>query len=251
MKKLICTESCINENFTHLGKFVIEPLEIGQGITLGNSLKRILLTDLTGFAITSLKINGIKHEFSVIEHVREDILEIILNLKEIIFKHSILKNPMQSKFTSNLLVKGPKVVTAGMLRLPKNNITIVNPNQYICTISGNVDFFLEIEIEKGKGYRIIEDFGNNELTSTQNASSLKIDALFMPIKNVSYKIKIIHDTQGNLKEALHLDILTNGSITPHRSIHEALKILFELVFPLLGNTNLLKLSSILGTNYLN
>jgi len=254
MKELICTENIINENFTHLGKFIVEPLEIGQGITLGNALKRILLTDLTGFAITSFKINGVKHEFGVLEGLREDIFEIILNLKEIIFKSSIFDNSMQKKWISNLIIKGPRIVTAGMLKLPKNQIKIVNPNQYICSISDETEFFLEIEIEKGKGYKFVEDSSkleSNNILSPLIASNLRIDALFAPIKNVNYKIKLIHDAFGNLKESLHLDILTNGSLTPLRGLQEAFKILLELIFPLVGNKNLLNISSSLAVSYLN
>eukprot|EP01039_Chlorochromonas_danica_P017142 gene17142-20375_t len=152
MSKLICIESYIDKNQNHYGNFLIEPLELGQGITLGNALRRTLLSDLTGFGITGVRINNLKHEFAVVEGLREDILEVMLNLKEIVFKSSSfsLMNQTYPKFKGFLSVQGPVIITAGMFRLPKNGLKIIIPNQYICTIIDNSNFDLEIDIENGK-----------------------------------------------------------------------------------------------------
>lgn len=254
MKHLTCIESFIDKNSNHFGSFLIEPLEIGQGITLGNALRRTLLSDLSGFAITGVKINNLKHEFSVVEGLREDILEIILNLKEIIFKSSLFNKASATKLSGQLSLKGPIVVTAGMFKLQEDQIKIINPNQYICTILDNSDLQISIDIEKGKGYRLTDDIINQKVEGTffpLDASTLKVDAIFMPIRKANYKIKLIHDTQGNIKESLQFEILTNGSITPKRGMQEALKILIKILYPLLNSSNFLDVSSQLATNYLN
>ena len=256
MTKLNCIESYIDKDQNHYGCFLIEPLEIGQGITLGNALRRTLLSDLTGFAITGVRINNLKHEFSIIEGLREDILEILLNLKDIIFKVSF---PLQEKKDLNsckgfIDVQGPIIVTAGMLKLPKNVVKVINPNQYICTIVDDSHFYLEIDIEQGKGYRLAEENRKRKIDekfSILKPSTLIIDSIFLPIRKVNYKIKLIHDTKGNIKESLNLEILTNGSITPKRSLQESLKILMNLFYPLFINPNFMVISSQLSKKIYN
>ena len=254
MNKLTSIESYIDTDQNHYGSFLIEPLEIGQGITLGNALRRTLLSDLSGFAITGLRINNLKHEFAIIEGLREDILEVLLNLKELVFKSSFfLKEKEQTlKLKGYLNVRGPLIITAGMFHLPKDSVKILNPNQYICTLIDDSELYMEIDIENGKGYRLIEQ---NEKQSIEDKflptkpSTLMIDAIFMPIKKVNYKIKLIHDTEGNIKESLYLEILTNGSITPKRSIQESLKILMNLFYPFLIDDSFLTVSSELAKNF--
>lgn len=251
MSTLNCIESYIDKDQSHYGCFIIEPLEIGQGITLGNALRRTLLSDLTGFAITGTRINNLKHEFAMIQGLREDVLEVLLNLKEVTFKPSFklkdISEPLKVKGFLN--IKGPLIVTAGMFQLPKNILKIVNPSQYICTIMDDSELYLEIEIENGKGY-ILSDAKrkqkNEEKFSPVKPSLLTIDAVFMPVKKVNYKVKLIHDTQGNIKESLNFEVITNGSITPKRSIQEALKILINLFYPLFINQTFLSVSSELG-----
>jgi DNA-directed RNA polymerase subunit alpha len=241
MSKLTCIETYIDKNNNSYGSFLIEPLDVGQGITLGNALRRTLLSDLSGYSVSGVRINDLKHEFASVEGVREDILEIILNLKEIIFQAS-LKNE-NSKIKGFLNLKGPIIVTAGMLNLPQNFIKIINPNQYICTVTDTSEFYLEIDIEKGKGYRLTDEIRKQqrkEKVRKAKPSTLLIDAIFMPIKKVNYKIKLIHDTKGNIKESLMFEIFTNGSITPKRSLFEAIKILLNLIYPLLVTPNFLK-----------
>lgn len=248
MSTLTCIETYIDNEQNHYGCFVIEPLETGQGITLGNALRRTLLSDLTGFSITGVRVNDLKHEFSIVEGLREDILEVLLNLKEVILKSSFVfkhqNNPVKVK--GFLQVKGPVIVTAGMFKLPENNFRIINPNQYICTIVDNSELYIEIDIESGKGYKLTEEIRKNgkELRfSITKPSTLLIDSIFMPIKRVNYKIKMIHDSYGNIKESLALEIWTNGSISPRRSLQESLKILMTLFYPLFINENFLQISS--------
>lgn len=256
MNKLTCIENYIDKDQNHYGCFLIEPLEVGQGITLGNALRRTLLSDLTGFAITGLRINNVKHEFAIIEGLREDILEVILNLKELIFKSSFINKAKKEnqKFKAFLNVRGPIVVTAGMLKLPKNTLKIINTNQYICTVVDNSELYLEIDIEEGKGYRLADDIQKNKTQkrlSPLYPSTLFIDALFMPIKKVNYKIKLIHDTKGNIKESLNIEIVTNGSITPKRALQESLRILLKLLYPMFIEKNFLVVSSDISKNFYN
>ncbi len=256
---LNCIETSIDEQKNMCSSFIIEPLETGQGITLGNSLRRTLLADLTGFAITGVRINNLKHEFSIIEGIREDVLEILLNLKEIIFKPSlILKEKVNQKgniaslqFKAFLNVKGPLIVTAGMLFLPKDAFQIINPEQYICTIIDDSNLYLEIDIENGVGYQLTDESRKKkfkEKLSILKPTTLFVDAIFMPVKRVNYKIKLIHDSYGNIKESLYLEIYTNGSITPKRSLNEAIKILINLFSSLLITPELLTISSELKKN---
>jgi DNA-directed RNA polymerase subunit alpha len=172
---------------------------------------------------------------------------LLLNLKEIIFKtsFSIIENKEQLKVKGFLKIKGPIIVTAGMFQLPKNNFKILNPNQYICTIVDNSDLYIEIDIENGKGYKLIEEirkYENQQNSSLTKPSTLIIDAIFMPVKRVNYKIKMIHDTKGNIKESLTLEVWTNGTISPRRSIQESLKILMNLFYPLFVDDNFMNLS---------
>lgn len=248
MSTLTCIETFIDDEENNFGSFLIEPLEIGQGITLGNALRRTLLSDLTGYSITGIRINNLKHEFATITGLREDILEVLLNLKDINFKSSFKfdqQNINQNKIVAFLNVKGPLIVTAGMFNLPKDILKIINPNQYICTITDSSDFYLEIDIEKGKGYKLVEEMRKQsmqEKVKNRRPSTLLVDAIFMPVKKVNYKIKLINDTKGNIKESLNIEIMTNGSITPKRSIQEALKILMNLIYPVFINSNFLNLS---------
>lgn len=252
MSTLNCIETYIDKEQNYYGCFLIEPLETGQGITIGNALRRTLLSDLTGYSITGVRINNLKHEFSVVKGLREDILEVLLNLKEVIFKSSfsVQKDNKNIKFKGFLNVKGPMVITAGMFQLPKNVLKIINTNQYICTIVDNSEFYLEIDIENGKGYILSEENRRRNLeekVSVSKPSTLLVDSLFMPVKKVNYKIKLIHDTQGNIKESLNLEIVTNGSITPKRGLYEALKILMSLFYPLFLNKTFSSISSYLLT----
>jgi DNA-directed RNA polymerase subunit alpha len=240
----LTSKNSINQH----GCFIIEPLEIGQGITLGNSLRRTLLSDLEGYGITGVRINDLKHEFGIIKGLREDTLEVLLNLKEIIFKPSYNQNNFKNKkIQSFLQIKGPKIITAGLFNLPKNNLKILNPSQYICTLVDDNELFIELDIEKGKGYRLSEEnFSKKikEFSSTIIPTTLLFDTIFMPIKNVNYKVKLIYDNQGYIKESLIFEITTNGSITPKRSFFEALKYLLDLFSSIFLSNQLIKISKL-------
>jgi len=137
------------------------------------------------------------------------------------------------------------IVTAGMLKLPRYLLKVINPQQYICTIVDDSELYIEIDIEKGKGYRLAEENRKNKIEkklSSIKPSTLFIDSMFIPIKRVNYKIKLIHDTKGNIKESLNFEILTNGSITPKRSLQESLKVLLNLFYPLFLNPNFFEIS---------
>jgi DNA-directed RNA polymerase subunit alpha len=261
MSTLNCIETYIDANQNHYGCFIIEPLETGQGITLGNALRRTLLSDLTGISITGVRINDLKHEFSIVEGLREDILEVLLNLKEVVFNTSFtikeeietnLKNDRSLNIRGFLQVKGPIIVTAGMFKLPPEKVKIVNPNQYICTIVDDSELYLEIDLEKGKGYRLTEENRKQNISEKlipNYPSTLLIDSIFMPVKKMNYKVKLIHDSVGNIKESLTVEIVTNGSITAKRSIQEATKILLNLFYPVLLTKDFLTISSELAKTF--
>lgn len=226
------------------GSFLIEPLLIGNGINIANIIRRILLTNITNFSITGIRINNLKHEFSNIEGLREDCLEILLNIKEIILKSNFLnlikKNNLNLKYKGFLNVKGPLIITAGMFILPKNILKIINPNQYIGTIINSSELYIEIDIENNIGYKLSEDLeyeNNNIKNLLLKPNTLYINTNFNPIKNVNYKIKLIYDSQGYIKESLHLEIITNASITPIRSFQESIKYILNLFNLLLINNN--------------
>lgn len=200
MISLNSVETYIDEENNCYGSFVVEPLEAGQGITLGNALRRTMLSDILGCAITGVRINNVKHEFATIEGVREDILEILLNLKEIIFKSSFTASKKEfssTRFHGYLHVQGPGIITASNFQLPKGVLTIMNPNQYICTLVEDVELYLEIDIEYGTGYRLVEEMRKKsgiEPFYPSRPSTLLVDGVFMPIRRVNYKVKLIHDS---------------------------------------------------------
>lgn len=255
MIKLTCIENYITKEKDQLGVFSIEPLEIGQGITLGNALRRTLLSEIRSYAITGVRISNVQHEFDAKEGLREDILEILLNLKEVIFRTPFAGKDTNivTKFKGFINVRGPIIVTAGMFRLPYKKIQVLNPNQYICTIFSAKQFYLEVDIEEGKGYKfgneIKKDNLNDEFFPNQGTTLLS-DTNFTPIKKANYKVKLIHDTQGNIKESLNLEVLTNGSISPKRSILESVKVLMNLLYPLFVNEKFDELSELFQKQFI-
>lgn len=235
MSTLTCIESHIDFENNHYGCFVIEPLEFGHGITLGNVLRRTLLSDLSGFAIVGVRINDLRHELESIRGLREDILELLFNIKEIVFRAPLrLGKTNSQEIQGYLKVKGPKILTAGLIELPKKKIQILNPTHYLGTLLNLTEFYMEIDIAHGIGYQLTDEKKKQNLVEplSEKGSTLLVDALFMPVRRVNYKIKLIYDTQGNLKESLLFEIWTNGSISPKRSLQEALKILMNLFYPL-------------------
>ena len=216
-----CIESKTENTNQQYGRFVIEPLKCGQGITLGNSLRRTLLADIAGTAIVNVRIAGVNHEFSTITGVREDVLEILLNLKEI-----ILKSNSKEAQIGRLRVQGPAVVTAGLLDLPPN-VKIIDKRQYIATICNNTIFEMEFKIEQGYGYKLVENYSQEK-----SLDFLQIDAVFMPVKKVNYIVQEKRLNSQSVQEKLVLDIWTNGSLSPQQALGEGSKILTHLFHPL-------------------
>jgi DNA-directed RNA polymerase subunit alpha len=206
------------------GQFLINSLRPGQGITIGNQLRRVLLNDLGGVAISAARIAGVSHEFSTIPGVREDILEILLNLKEI-----VLKSKTQSPQFGRLKIQGPTVVTADLIQLPPT-IEIVNPNQYIMTISTSNILEIEFKFEYGTGYKLA-----SQTFLEENENYLQLDAIFMPIQKVDFKIENVYDNLNNISERLFIDVWTNGSISPVEAIKEAGQITIDLFTSLIEN----------------
>jgi len=218
MIKLKKLDSNRNSQDTNIyGKFSILPLTKGHGLTIGNALRRTLLSDLPGIAITAVKIGGIEHEFSFIPGVREDLLEILLNLKQIIFTGTLIEETI---ITIN--VKGPKIITANDILLPEN-IKIVNPSQYIAVISNQVELKIELKISSGTGYKLA-----NSSSITNKKDFIEIDAIFTPIQRINYYVENIYTKPHLLKENLIFEIWTNGSVTPEYAIKNASEIIINL-----------------------
>ena len=206
------------------GQFLINGLKPGQGITIGNQLRRVLLNDLGGVAISAVRIAGISHEFSTIPGVREDILEILLNLKGI-----VLKSKTQTSEFGRLKIQGPMVVTADLIQLP-SNLEIVNPNHYILTISTSNVLEIEFKFEHGTGYRLA-----SQTFLEENENYLQLDTIFMPVQKVDFKIENVYDNNNNITERVFLDIWTNGSISTSNALKSAAQFIIELFGSLLEN----------------
>ena len=201
------------------GQFLINSLRPGQGITIGNQLRRVLLNDLGGVAISAVRIAGVSHEFSTIPGVREDILEILLNLKGIVFTSNV-----KTVQFGRLKIQGPVVVTADLIQLP-SNLEIVNPNHYIMTISTPNIIELEFKFEYGTGYKLASQTFSED---TVNDNYLQLDTIFMPVQKVDFKIENVYDNANNISERIFLDIWTNGSISPNKAFKSAAQITIDL-----------------------
>ena len=210
--KLECVE--LTDNY---GKFVVEPLERGFGTTLGNSMRRVLLSSLPGVAVTSVRIDGVLHEFSIIEGVKEDVTEIILNLKELCCK---------------LYCDGPKKVIIdatgeGEVKakdiLPDSDVLIINPELHIATLDKNAKLHMEIMLENGRGYVPIERNKRHDMPFGEIA----VDSIFTPIEKVNFTVENTRVGQITDFDKLTLEIWTNGSIKPDEAASLAAKILTE------------------------
>ena len=206
------------------GQFIINSLQTGQGITIGNQLRRVLLGDLGGIAISAVRIAGITHEFSTIPGIREDILEILLNLKGI-----VLKSQTKGVQFGRLKVQGPSVITADLIQLP-SDLEIINPTHYIATLSTSNILEIELKFEYGTGYRLA-----SQSFSEDDENYLTLDTIFMPVQKVDFKIENVYDTNNNISEKLLLDIWTNGSISPKDALESAAQIIIDLFGLLLNN----------------
>jgi DNA-directed RNA polymerase subunit alpha len=207
------------------GQFVINSLKPGQGITIGNQLRRVLLGDLGGIAISAVRIAGVTHEFSTIPGVREDILEILLNLKGV-----VLRSKIKDVQFGRLKIQGPTVITADLIQLPVG-MEIINPNHYIATLSTSNIIEIEFKFEYGTGYQLATQTFSEELNNY-----LQLDTVFMPVQKVDFKIENVYEIGNHSNERLFLDIWTNGSISPNEALESASKIIINLFTVLIKNT---------------
>lgn len=210
--KIVYDKPSRNNN---LVKIVVEPLERGLGLTIGNAMRRILLSSLQGAAITSIKIPGIVHEFSAIAGVKEDLVDVVLNLKSV-----VVRMHTSEKKTVKLHATGPCVVTAGMIA-GSNEVEILTPDHVICTLEKGVELNMELTCETGKGYVPAVNSSDAGLA----IGVIPIDALFSPVKQVTYKVENTRVGQVTDYDKLIMTVETNGSIAPEMSIALAARIL--------------------------
>ncbi len=202
------------------GKFEFRPLEPGFGLTVGNALRRVLLSSLEGFAITSLRIEGVEHEFSTVEGVVEDVTEIILNLKQVRFKQQIEDT---DKETVSVSVSGQNQITAGDIQKFTSGFQVLNPDLVICNLDSSVAVSLDITIEKGRGFVPAEE--NKKVNVPMG--TIFTDSIYTPIKNVKYAVENYRVEQKTDYEKLVFDVVTDGSINPKDALTEAAKILIH------------------------
>jgi DNA-directed RNA polymerase subunit alpha len=209
----------INEDINQ-GNFEFRPLEPGYGLTVGNALRRVLLSSLEGYAISSVKIKGVDHEFSTIKGVVQDVTEIILNLKQVRFKQQI--DSVESE-NATLKVSKSGTVTAADIASSLSNFQVLNTDQLICEIGKGVNFEMEFLVSKGRGYVPAEEHDSED----DLIGNISIDSIFTPIKNVSYDIENYRVGQKTDFEKLNINITTDGSIEPKEALTEASKILIK------------------------
>ncbi len=209
----------INANETE-GQFEFRPLEPGYGITVGNALRRILLSSLEGYAITSVKLDGVEHEFSTLKGVTEDVTDIILNLKQVRFKKQIETTEMERVIVN---VTGKTQLTAGDIGKFTSGFQVLNPDFVICNMESSVKLKMELFIDKGRGYIPADE--NKPLNGTIGV--IPIDAIYTPIRNVKYTVENYRVEQKTDYEKLIMDIVTDGSIHPKEALKEAAKILIH------------------------
>jgi len=202
------------------GTFEFRPLEPGFGITIGNALRRILLSSLEGYAITSVRFSGVNHEFSTIKGVVEDVTEIILNLKQVRMKKTGESGDSEKIF---VIINGQDAFRAGDITKFSNNFTVLNPDLVICNMDSSVTLEIEITVAKGRGYVPSEENKNPDAM----VGVIAIDSIYTPIKNVKYTIENYRVEQKTDYEKLVLDIATDGSVHPEDALKEAAKILIQ------------------------
>ena len=206
------------DNF--FGKFEFRPLEPGYGVTVGNALRRILLSSLEGFAITSIRIDGVKHEFSTIPGVIEDVTNVILNLKKVRFKQ-VVEEIENEKVT--ITVSGTEVFKAGDIGKSLTGFEVLNPDLVICHLDSSASFQIDITINKGRGYVPADENRN----PADDVNVIPIDSIYTPIRNVKYAVENFRVEQKTDYEKLNIEVTTDGSIHPKDALKEAAKILIH------------------------
>ena len=208
----------IGENYKY-GKFVIEPLERGYGITIGNALRRILLSSLPGVAVNAIKIDGVLHEFSTIPGVKEDVTEIILTLKEL---SATIDEDVEEGRTIRIEAQGPCTVTGADIICPPD-VEIISKDLVIATLDDNAKFNMDIYIDRGRGYVSAEDNKSDNVP----IGVLPVDSIYTPVEKVSYHVENTRVGQKTDYDKLVLEVWTNGSINPQEGISLAAKVLVE------------------------
>jgi len=208
------------ESTDYNGRFEFRPLEPGYGLTVGNALRRVLLSSLEGYAITSLKVEGVEHEFSTIKGIVEDVTEMVLNLKQVRFKKQIEDTDNEIVTIS---VKNQNRLVAGDLQKFISGFQVLNPDLVICNMEKSVKLDFELTIEKGRGFVIADDNKKSNVA----LGTIFTDSIFTPIKNVKYAIENFRVEQKTDYEKLVFDIETDGSINPKEALTEAAKILIH------------------------
>ncbi len=199
---------------TTYGRFVVEPFERGFGHTVGNGMRRVLLSSIEGFAITQIKIDGVQHEFSTIEGVREDIVDLVLNVKGVLVR---LAGEGPVPLRIDVRKKGP--VTAGDIQCPAD-AEVMNPNHVICTLTADREFRLDMMAQRGRGYRTAEENEKEE----KETGVIAIDSNFSPVTRVRYKVEETRVGKMTNFDKLNLEVWTNGAVTPDSALVEAAKI---------------------------
>ena len=198
------------------GKFILEPLERGFGLTIGNALRRILLSSLPGDAITSVRIDGVMHEFQTVEGIIEDVTTIVLNLKKI-----VVKKNTEEQVTIKLSAKGEGELTASALM--NDSLEIINPEQVICTLAEGGKIDMELTIGRGRGYIVADEV--KEVLGDMKVGTIAVDALYSPIERVNYEVEKARVGQNNNFDKLILEVWTDGSLAPQDAVREASSIL--------------------------
>lgn len=203
-------------NTPEFGRFVLEPLERGYGQTVGNTMRRVLLSSMPGASISSIRIEGVLHEFSAIPGVVEDVTEIILNLKKV-----VLRSTSDKPVTMRLRATGPKQVTASDIE-PHQSVTVVQPNTYICEITGQGTVLdMELTVVKGKGYKLAQ----HDARSDMPLNTILLDTQFSPIKKVNFLVEDTRVGQDINYDRLILEVTTNGALQPDEAVKLSAKML--------------------------
>ena len=227
MFRVECLKSSTNKNQEIYGKYFIGPFLKGQSTTIGNALRRVLLSNLQGLAITGVRIDGISHEFSSIPNIKEDVIDILLNLKQIVLKGSITEPSI-----ARLKITQAGLIIAKDIEFP-NNVTLVNPYQYIANLTNPSNLEMEFLISKGLNY-----FTNDKLDFSIPKSFLGVDAVFMPVRKVNFFVEPSGNHSTSELESLILEIWTNGSVSTDEALSSSAEIL-ETTFGLLKSKNIL------------
>lgn len=200
-KSLVCDEESLTDYY---GKFIAEPFERGYGMTIGNSLRRVLISSIEGAAVTAIKIDNVLHEFSSIEGVHEDVTEIVLNVKQI-----VLRSHSRSPKKLTLEKSGPGPVTAGDIRLD-DTVEVINPDLVLCTLTGDTSFRMELDVSRGRGF-VTADRHKDD---SQTIGVIPVDAMFSPVRRVNFQVEDTRVGQVTDYDRLLLEVWTNGALSP-------------------------------------